>query len=372
MSHTPASVEPTVHVIAELGVNHDGSVAKALELVHAAHAAGVDAVKVQTYSAANLVSVTSPKAKYQLQTTPRDETQFEMLASLELSRDDHFVVRNLAESLGLEFLSTPYDVPSLAFLVRDMRLSSIKMASSDITNLPLLHSAATFGVRVLLSTGMSTTDEIDWAVQTLGAGYSHIEPSAFIAMDPAERQDLVAAAREHVTLLHCTSQYPAPLDEVNLSVLPWLKATYGTKVGYSDHTTGHVAAVMAVALGATVYERHLTLDRRSPGPDHAASLDPEEFRTTVGLVREATSAVGDGVKRPSPSEAQNRRFMRKGLFAALAIQQGQVIEASDIKAVRPCDGDSVANYWRWVGTIAAQDYAIDEPLGSTKDDDHDQ
>jgi N-acetylneuraminate synthase len=372
MSQTAASVESTVHVIAELGVNHDGSVAKALELVHAAHAAGVDAVKVQTYSAANLVSVTSPKAKYQLQTTPRGETQFEMLASLELSRDDHFVVRDLAEALGLEFLSTPYDIPSLSFLVQEMGLTGIKIASSDITNLPLLHAAATLDVHVLLSTGMSTTDEIDWAVQTLGAGYSRIEPSVFIRMDATMRQDLVASARDRVALLHCTSQYPAPGDEVNMSVLPWLKDTYGTTVGYSDHTTGHVAAVMAVALGATVYERHLTLDRRSPGPDHAASLDPGEFGTTVGMIREATSAVGDGVKRPTPSEAQNRRFMRKGLFAARAIKQGQVIEASHLKAVRPCDADSVANYWHWVGTIATQDYGVDEPIGSTKDDIHDQ
>ena len=353
----------STYVIAEIGVNHDGSVAKALELVEAVATTGADAVKIQTFTAASLVSADAPKAGYQLVTTPAAESQFEMLRRLELSRDDHRVVKDAARAHGLDFLSTPYDSDSLAFLVDDLGVDQVKIASSDLTNLPLLLAAGRSRRRVILSTGMATIPEIHRALAVLAFGATTAEgvPSrATIDGEPdtAARYYLASS----VVLLQCTSQYPAPLSEANLLAMVTMRELFGVPVGYSDHTVGMTAAIMSVALGSTMYERHFTLDRTAPGPDHMASMEPAEFAALVALMREAEVARGTGIKEPSASEAGNRFPMRKSLMAARDIAQGQVVEEADITLMRPESGDLPENYWAWQGRTAPRAYSAGDLL----------
>ncbi len=356
------------YVIAEIGVNHDGNVGKALELVDAVAQAGADAVKLQTFAAETLVSAQAPKAAYQLITTPTEESQFEMLRRLELSRDDHWAVLEAARRAGLEFLSTPYDLDSLAFLVHELAVDRVKIASSDITNLPLLLAAGQSRRKVILSTGMSTVEEITQALSTLALGGTTdvAGPSWDLITSPPSR-DGHSYLREHVVLLQCTSQYPAPVEEANLQAIVTLRDLFGVPVGYSDHTLGTVTALLSVAYGSVVYERHFTLDRKAPGPDHSASIEPDEFAALVRMIREAELARGTGVKEPSPSESSNRHPMRKGLIARRAIKAGHVIGVEDVAFMRPVDGDTPAQYWTWLGRTADRDYATGEPLRSTDD-----
>ena len=356
------------YVIAEIGVNHDGSVDKAIELVDAVARAGADAVKIQTFAAETLVSAQAPKAAYQLVTTPTEESQYEMLKRLELSRDDHLAVLEASRRAGLDFLSTPYDPNSLAFLVDELAVDQIKIASSDITNLPLLLAAGRSRRKVILSTGMSTVEEVTQALATLAiGGTTDGGVPSWDRITSPPTADGQAYLRDHVVLLQCTSQYPAPVEEANLEAIVTLRELFGVPVGYSDHTLGSVTAVLSVAYGSVMYERHFTLDRTAPGPDHSASMEPGEFAALVGMIREAESARGTGVKEPSPSESSNRHPMRKGLMARRAIAAGQVIGVEDITFMRPVDGDTPAHYWTWLGRTAARDYALGEPLRSTDD-----
>ena len=355
--------EGKTYVIAEIGVNHDGSLAKALELVEAVATTGSDAVKIQTFTAASLVSSDAPKAAYQLVTTPAAESQFEMLHRLELSRDDHRVIMDAARSHELDFLSTPYDRDSLAFLVDELGVDRVKIASSDLTNLPLLLSAGRSRRRIIVSTGMATLPEIHRALAVLGFGASTAEGVPSRATIDGEPD---AAAREYlassVVLLQCTSQYPAPLAEANLLAMVAMRENFGVPVGYSDHTVGTTAAVMSVALGSTIYERHFTLDRTTPGPDHSASMEPSEFAALVTLMREAEVALGTGIKEPSASESGNRFPMRKSLMAARDIAQGQVVEETDIALMRPESGDLPEHYWAWQSRTAPRAYRAGDPL----------
>ncbi|MDO8307724.1 MAG: N-acetylneuraminate synthase family protein [Actinomycetota bacterium] len=359
------SFEGRTYVIAEIGVNHDGDTDKALDLVRAVADSGADAVKVQTFTAESLVSHAAPKAAYQLVTTPTSESQFEMLKRLELSRPDHWVVMAEADRLGLDFLSTPYDRESLAFLVDELGVDQLKIASSDITNLPLLLAAGRSGRRVILSTGMSTMAEIRDALGTLGFGGTTDDSVPSRADIESLDSDKVGAyLASHVVLMQCTSQYPAPIDEANLAAIPTLRDSFGVDVGYSDHTIGTVAAIMSVAYGSVMYERHFTLDRRAPGPDHSASMEPAEFARVVALIREAESARGTGLKEPTPSERDNRYPMRKSLVAATTIQRGQVLREGDIGMMRPVDGDAPARYWEWLGRPSPRGFIPGEPLVS--------
>ena len=354
------------YVIAEIGVNHDGSVDKALELVDAVARSGADAVKMQTFAAETLVSARAPKAAYQLATTPKAESQLDMLKRLELSRDDHWVVLEASRRAGLDFLSTPYDPDSLAFLVDELAVDQVKIASSDITNLPLLLSAGRSHKRVILSTGMSTVEEIGQALATIAFGGTTHEgvPSWEVITSPPTT-DEQSYLREHVVLLQCTSQYPAPVGEANLRAIVTLRDLFGVPVGYSDHTVGTVTAALSVALGSVMYERHFTLDRMAQGPDHSASLEPEGFAELVGMIREAESALGTGDKEPSSSEYDNRYPMRKGLVARRAIAAGQAIGEEDITCTRPVDGDPPTQYWAWIGRQAPRAYIPGEPLRFT-------
>jgi N,N'-diacetyllegionaminate synthase len=317
-------------VIGEAGVNHDGDPERALALVDAAAEAGVDAVKFQTFDASRLVAVDAPKARYQLDGTDPQESQRTMLARLELDAPAHRALVARCAERGVVFLSTPFDAQS-ADLLEELGVPAFKLASPDLTNLPLIEHVARKGRPLLLSTGMAELDEVREAVATaLGAG------------------------APGVVVLHCVSAYPADPREANLRAITTLAEALGLPVGWSDHTLGEETALAAVALGAAVLEKHLTLDRTLPGPDHAASLEPDELARLVRAVRVVEAALGDGVKRPAPSEAENRRVVRRSLAAAYDLDAGTVVEAPMLLALRPGTGISPARLHDVVGRRLAR------------------
>ncbi len=354
-----------VIVIAEAGVNHNGDPALALKLVDAAADAGADIVKFQTFRAEALASPTAPKAAYQIQATGTDESQFAMLKRLQLSRDAHRAIQARAKARGIRFLSTPFDTESLAFLATDLKLDAIKIGSGNLTDAPLLLTAARTGLPVILSTGMATLADVEDALGVLAFGYAaatDAKPArAEFAKAFASESGRAALAR-NVTLLHCTTEYPAPAAEANLRAMETVRRAFALPVGLSDHTPGIVTAVAAVALGAAMIEKHLTLDRALPGPDHAASLDPVQFAALVAAVREAESALGDGEKRPRPSEIKNRAVARKSLVARRAIAKGEAFTSENLGAIRPGDGVSAMDYFDWLGRAAKRDYTVGEVL----------
>lgn len=286
-----------VFIIAEAGVNHNGDLKRALELVDAAAEAGADAVKFQTFSADRLATPLSPKAKYQCETTDAKESQYEMLKKLELSADDHRELKLRAEKHKMVFLSTPFDSES-ADLLEKLGVPAFKVGSGELTDLPLLEHIARKNKPMILSTGMSTMEEIAQAVQTVQK-----------------------AGLEEIALLHCVSAYPAPVEDVNLRALDTLRQV-NVPVGYSDHTEGIQVAVLAVACGACIIEKHLTLDRNLPGPDHRMSIEPHEFKTMVERIREAGKILGNGIKQPMRSELNTRNVARKSVVALVDIKKG--------------------------------------------------
>ena len=301
-------------VIAEAGVNHNGDLEVARDLVRIAARAGADAIKFQTFSADRLVTASAPKADYQIARTGADETQHDMLERLELDADGHRRLMADCEKEGIIFLSSAFDETS-ADLLDELGVVAFKVPSGEITNLPYLEHVARKGRPLVVSTGMSTLAEVD---QALAA---------------------IAGAREvPVVLLHCTSLYPAPPEASNLRAMETMRVTFETPVGYSDHTDGIWISLAAVALGADMIEKHLTLDRDLPGPDHAASLDPAGFRSLVEGIREVESARGDGVKRPLPEEAETAAVARKSIVAATDIPSGTAITRQMVAIMRPGTG----------------------------------
>lgn len=355
---------PHVFVIAEAGVNHNGSLDTARKLVEAAYAAGADAVKFQTFQAAELVSAAAPLAEYQARATGGAESQFDMLRKLELSREAHTALSRHCTALGIEFLSTPFDEESLGFLVEEIGVRCIKLGSGEITNAPLLVRAARFGRPILLSTGMSTLDEVEQALEALAFGYMSRDENPSLAdlkgafANPAAQ----ALLKERVTLLHCTTEYPAPFEEVNLRAMQTLRRAFGLAVGLSDHTAGIAVPIAAAALQAVVIEKHFTLDRRLPGPDHKASLEPDELRAMIRGVREIEQALGVEEKAPTPSERKNRAVARRSLVAARDIRAGEKFSANNLAVKRPGTGISPRFYWDWLGKIADRDYCKDEVI----------
>ena len=330
-------------VIAEAGVNHNGDFAMAKQLVRAAADAGADAVKFQTFNSSSLVTTNAPKADYQTRNDGAG-SQRQMLNNLELSADQHFELADYCRDISISFLSTAFGVPELQMLLQ-VGINAIKVPSGEITHLPLLQAMAqaalTHNLPVYLSTGMSRLGEVEAALQVfLDAGLS----------------------RDRVTLLHCLSAYPAPEDEVNLSALTSMQSAFGCPVGYSDHTTGIVAPVAAVALGAVVLEKHLTLDTSLPGPDHKASLEPSSFEQMVLAIRSCEKIVGDGFKRPQPSELNTLTVARRSLRAARPISNGQLLTPDDLICQRPADGLSPMSYFEVIGTIARRNYAAGEAI----------
>ncbi|MEH6469994.1 MAG: N-acetylneuraminate synthase [Halopseudomonas sp.] len=347
-----------VYIIAEAGVNHNGDPDMALALVDAAADAGVDAVKFQTFKANLLVTDDAPKADYQKETTGSSESQLQMLQRLELSYAHHHTLMARCRQKGIDFLSTAFDHQSLEFLVDDLRLSRLKIPSGELTNAPLVLAHAQQGCELIVSTGMATLAEIEAALGVIAFGLTM--PPDHPPSQVAFAQSLASAAGQHalqqrVILLHCTTEYPAPVSEVNLTAMNSLAERFGLKVGYSDHTAGITVPIAAVALGATLIEKHFTLDRNLEGPDHLASLEPTELGDMVTAIRTVQDALGDGVKAPQPSELKNRAIARKSLVAASDIIAGDIYTSDNVTTKRPEGGLSPARYWDILGKKAPVD-----------------
>ncbi len=334
-----------VYVIAEAGVNHNGSGEIAAELVRAAKQAGADAVKFQAFRAEALASAAAPKAAYQERETGSAGSQLEMLRELEFGEPEHAAMMTLGREIGIDVLSSAFDLESLAMLVR-LGLTTFKVPSGEITNLPYLRAVAVAaraadGGRVILSTGMADMEEADAALAALAAA---------------------GLPRGAVTLLHCSTEYPAPVHGVNLRAMVAMRERFSVGVGYSDHTDGIAVAAAAVALGANVIEKHLTLDRTMVGPDHRASLEPDTFAEMVSAIREVEVALGDGVKRPAPNELENRAIVRKSIVAARAIAAGETFTADNLTTKRPGTGISPMRWDEAIGATALRDFAADEEV----------
>ena len=303
-----------VFIIAEAGVNHNGDIRLAYKLVDAAKEAGADAVKFQTFKAENVVSKIAEKAEYQKETTNSEESQYEMIKKLELSFEDFVKIKDYCDKKGIIFLSTPFDYESVDFL--ESLVPLYKVGSGEITNLPFLEYIAKKGKPIILSTGMSTLGEVEEAVKTI----------------------INVTSSLPLVLLHCVSNYPAKYEDVNLKAMLTLKEAFELPVGYSDHTLGIEIAIAAVALGAKVIEKHFTLDRGLPGPDHKASLEPDELKKMVKAIRNVEKALGSGVKRPTQSELKVMKVARRSLVATRDIRAGEVVKESDILIKRPGTG----------------------------------
>lgn len=325
-------------IIAEAGVNHNGEMGLAKRLIDVAATAGADVVKFQTFSAERLVTESAPKADYQTHTTGEAQSQFAMLRQLELTDEMHRALITHCESQGIGFFSTAFDIASLDYLAL-LGAERFKIPSGEITNLPYLRHVGAFGKPVILSTGMATLGEIEAALEAL---------------------EFAGIPRHRITVLHCNTEYPTPMHDVNLRAMCSIRDAFGVAVGYSDHTTGIEVPIAAVALGATVIEKHLTLDRSLPGPDHEASLEPDEFVAMVRAIRNIEQALGDGIKRASPSEAKNKPIARKSLVAAKVIRAGELFTPENVTAKRPGTGISPMRWDEVMGRVAGRDFWVDD------------
>jgi N,N'-diacetyllegionaminate synthase len=325
-----------VFVIAEAGVNHNGSIDLAKKLVDAAADAGADCVKFQTFITKNITTKNAVKADYQKQLTDAGESQYDMLSNLELSFDEFVDLSRYCKCKNIEFMSTAFDFTSIDFLA-NLKISTWKIPSGDITNLPFLIKIAKLNKPVILSTGMSTIEEIKTAVRVLkdnGAG--------------------------ELTVLHCTTEYPTSFYDVNLNAMRTIQEEIGERVGYSDHTQGIEVPIAAVALGGVVIEKHLTLDRSMEGPDHKASIEPSEFKAMVAAIRNIELALGNGVKQPVESEKKNMSVARKSLVANKNIKAGEIFTEENLTVKRPGDGISPMRWFEIIGKVASRDFEEDE------------
>ncbi len=332
------STQNKVIVIAEAGVNHNGDIDLAEKLVTEASNAGADVVKFQTFNSSLCIAANAPKAPYQMQSCQDIESQLDMVRKYELSFSQHLLLSEACQEEGIEFLSTAFDMPSID-LLGSIGLKRWKIPSGEITNLPFLRRIGTLKQPVILSTGMANLGEIEAAIDVL---------------------EKAGTKRDHITILHCTTEYPAPLDEVNLRAMQTIAQAFGVPVGYSDHTDGIFIPIAAVAMGATVIEKHLTLDRTMEGPDHRASLEPDQFAAMVEGIRAIERALGDGVKRPTASECDNLSIVRKSIVAARPIQSGDLFSDENIIAKRPGTGISPMHWDVLIGRNASRAYATDD------------
>jgi N,N'-diacetyllegionaminate synthase len=327
-----------VYIIAEAGVNHNGNFDLAIKMIDVAKRAGVDAVKFQTFKTENLVSVNAQKADYQKQTTDSDESQFDMIKRLELDVDAHKKLFNYCDKIGITFLSTPFDHDSIDMLV-DLGLETFKIPSGEITNLPYLRHIGSLKKQVILSTGMADIGEIEDALDVLiKAGTS----------------------KGKITILHANTEYPTPMNDVNLKAMQTIGNTFKLNFGYSDHTLGIEIPIAAVAMGATVIEKHFTLDKTMSGPDHKASLEPDELIKMVKAIRNIEVALGNGIKKASPSETKNMDIARKSIVAKRNIKKGEVFSEENLSIKRPGTGVSPMNWDIVLGKVASLDFEIDD------------
>lgn len=326
------------YIIAEVGVNHNGNFELAKKMILEAKKAGVDAVKFQTFISNNLVSSYAPKAEYQMKTTAQEESQLEMLKKLELSFEQFTVLNQYAKEVEIDFLSTPFDDESLVFL-STLQMPYWKIPSGEITNMPFLKKIEQMDIPIILSTGMSTMTEIKEALQIFHT-----------------------YKRSEITLLHCNTEYPTPYKDVNLNAMKTMREAFGVNVGYSDHTQGIEISIAAVALGATVIEKHFTLDKNMQGPDHKASLEPNELENMVKAIRNVEKSFGDGIKKPSNSEIKNISIARKSIVAKHDIKKGEIFSEDNITAKRPGNGVSPMRLNDILGRVSRRDFKKDEKI----------
>jgi len=354
-------VSSSVFFIAEAGVNHNGSLALARQLVDVAAEAGADAVKFQTFKAENLVTASARKAQYQIDNTQEDGGQLAMLRKLELAHEDHEALLAHCRDRGIAFMSTGFDSESLAMLGA-MNMPAVKIPSGDITCGPLLLQASRLRQKLIVSTGMSTLGDIEQALAVIAFGLTRKgTPSSRAELEDAySSREGRQALREYVTLLHCVTQYPAPPSSVNLRAMDTMRDAFGLPVGYSDHTLGLEVSIAAVARGATVIEKHFTLDRNMPGPDHAASLEPGALKELVRSIRAVEQALGSSVKAPAPEELGNRRVARRSIVASHAISAGEALSLDKLTSKRPGEGISPMDIWFLGDRIARRNFDADD------------
>lgn len=328
----------SVFVIAEAGVNHNGSLHRALEMVSTAVRIGADGVKFQAWKADNLASRHAGKAEYQKETTESGESQLDMLRPLQLSTDDHLRLQACCKQKGIKYLCSPFDVEGIEMLI-NMQADPIKVPSGELTNLPYLRRLGASGRNIILSTGMATMEEVGSALEVLMAS---------------------GMTKDAISILHCTTEYPTPFSDVNLQAMLSIAKEFDVRVGYSDHTAGIEVSIAAVALGASIIEKHFTLDRNLPGPDHKASLEPEEFAQMVIAIRNIENAMGTGTKTPSPSETKNIAIARKSIVASRNIRQGERFTTENVCVKRPGSGISPMRWDEVLKTHALRDFQADE------------
>ena len=327
-----------VFIIAEAGVNHNGSIAIAKKLIDVASASGVDAIKFQTFKAMNLATKNSEKANYQKNTTDKKENQFAMLKKLELSKEMHIELINYSKKKNIKFLSSPFDLDSIK-LLKDLGLQVFKIPSGEITNLPYLRNIGKLNKKIILSTGMSNLNEVKNALDILVHS---------------------GTKKNNITVLHANTEYPTPIKDVNLKAMVTIGNELNVDFGYSDHTLGIEVDIAAVALGASCIEKHFTLDCNMEGPDHKASLEPQELKAMVTAIRNIELAIGNGIKKPSKSEIQNIKIVRKSIVAKTQIQKGDVLNENNLTVKRPGNGINPMKWDEIIDTIATRDYKEDE------------
>ncbi|MCT4619054.1 MAG: N-acetylneuraminate synthase [Marinisporobacter sp.] len=325
-----------VLIIAEAGVNHNGDLALAYKLIDKAIEAGVDAIKFQTFKSEKVISKFAEKADYQKENTKSSESQLEMVKKLEISYTDFENLKKYCDEKGIMFLSTPFDLESINFLNK-MRLSILKVPSGEITNLPYLREVGKLKKKVILSTGMATLGEIENALEILRNN-----------------------GTTDIIVLHCNTEYPTPMEDVNLKAMSTIKEAFKVEVGYSDHTTGIEIPIAAVAMGAKVIEKHFTLDKNMDGPDHKASLNPEELKEMVKAIRNIERALGNGIKLPSKSEYKNKKIARKSIVANSKIKKGEIFTEKNLTVKRPGNGISPMRWDEIIGKTANKNYTEDE------------
>jgi N,N'-diacetyllegionaminate synthase len=328
----------SVFIIAEAGVNHNGSVSLAKKLINVAVEAGADAIKFQTFKTENLVLKNTQKAEYQKQTTDASESQFDMIKKLELDMETHIGLIAYCKEKDIMFLSTPFDHDSIN-LLSDLGLQIFKIPSGEITNLPYLRHVGSLGKRVILSTGMSDLSEVRDALNILIN---------------------TKTSKDNITVLHANTMYPTPMEDVNLNAMLTMQKEFGVSIGYSDHTLGIEVDIAAVAMGASVIEKHFTLDKFMKGPDHQASLEPQELRAMVDAIRNTEKALGSSIKEPSSSESINIDIARKSIVASQSIKKGEKLSSENITTKRPGTGISPMEWDEIIGTFAKKNYRMDD------------
>jgi len=354
-----------VFIIAEAGVNHNGSLSLAKQMVDRAVESGVDAIKFQSFKTEQLVIDSAPKANYQLNNTGINESQFQMLKKLELSQNKQQQLYNYCLEKNISFLSSPFDMESCHFLIETLGLKTIKLGSGELTNTQMLYYIGSTGVDIILSTGMSDIEEIEYALAVLSFAYTNngtTKPSSEQFKKSYSSTAGSLALKQHVSLLHCTTEYPCPVQEVNLNVINALSTRFSLPIGYSDHTQDYHISIAAVALGSKIIEKHFTLDQTMSGPDHKSSIEAKELTHMVTQIRDIEKALGSPIKQMTQSEKQNRSIVRKGLYANGKINKGDILSKSNIIIKRPEAKLSAQYYWDILGTMANNNYQTDEPI----------